>query len=271
MTMAYELALIGAGNMAEAIAGGILKSGIYSARQLIASDLSPDRRTYFTNRLGIRTVAQSSEAAALAPRLLLAVKPQSIDEVLAEVSPHMRDNALVMTIVAAISTGYIEAYLVDKPVRVVRIMPNTPMLVGAGASGICGGRLATPEDLQLVEKIFGSCGVVAEMPEDLMNAVTSLSGSGPAYVFYLAEAMAHAGEKQGLSSEVAALLARHTIIGAGRLLEQSPDSLAELRRKVTSPGGFTAAAIEAFDASGLAQSVELGMNAALQRGKELSR
>lgn len=257
--------------MAEAIARGIVKSGVYRADQLIASDPSEDRRNYFSQQLGIATVAESTQAAGMAPRILLAVKPQKIDLVLPEIRPVLQVNALVMTIVSAVTTAYIESQLADKSVRVVRIMPNTPMLVGAGASGICGGQLATADDLKLTEKIFGSCGVVVEMPEALMDVVTGLSGSGPAYVFYLAEAMAKAGEKQGLSPDVAAQLARQTIIGAGRLLEQSPDSAAELRRKVTSPGGFTEAAIKSFDAHGFFGLIEAGMNAALQRGKELSR
>lgn len=268
--MAFELALIGAGNMAEAIARGILKSGLYSADQLIAADPSPERRSYFSRELGIRTVEHSAEAAGLAARLLLAVKPQKIDEALSEIRPVVRRGSLLLTIVAAISTGYLELRLGDKSVRVVRIMPNTPMLVGAGASGICTGAHATEADMQLARRIFGSCGLVVEVSEKLIDAVTSLSGSGPAYVFYLAEAMALAGENQGLPPDVAANLARQTIIGAGQLLAQSPDSPAELRRKVTSPGGFTEAAIKAFEAEGLPATVQTAMDAALQRGKELS-
>ena len=268
--MAFELAMIGAGNMAEAIARGIIKSGLYSADQLIAADPSPERREYFTCQLGIRTVEHSVEAAGLADRLLLAVKPQKIDEALSEIGPVVRRGSLLLTIVAAISTGYIESQLAGKSMRVVRIMPNTPMLVGAGASGICPGRHASVQDMELAHRIFGSCGVVVDVPEHLIDAVTSLSGSGPAYVFYLAEAMAKAGEKQGLPPDVAVQLARQTIIGGGRLLEQSADSPAELRRKVTSPGGFTEAAIKAFEAEGLPATVQTAMDAALQRGKELS-
>ena len=269
--MAFELAMIGAGNMAEAIARGIIKNGLYSADQLVAADPNPQRRDYFTRELGIRTVEHSAEAAGLSPRVFLAVKPQKIDEALAEIRPVVRRGSLLLTIVAAITTRYIETQLDDKSLRVVRIMPNTPMLVGAGASGICAGRHASDQDLQLAHKIFGSCGVVVDVPEHLLDAVTSLSGSGPAYVFYLAEAMANAGEKQGLSPDVAAQLARQTIIGAGRLLEQSSDSPAELRRKVTSPGGFTEAAIQSFQTHGFDGVVLGAMNAALQRGKELSR
>jgi pyrroline-5-carboxylate reductase len=271
ISMAFELALIGAGNMAEAIARGIVKNGVYTAGQLIASDPNPDRREYFQRELGISTVEHSAEAAAMATGCLLAVKPQKIDDALTEIRPVVRKNSLVLSIVSAITTAYIEKQLAAHSVRVVRIMPNTPMLVGAGASGICRGQLAQPEDVQLARRIFGTCGVAVEMPESLMDAVTSLSGCGPAYVFYLVEAMTQAGEKQGLPADAAALLARQTIIGAGRLLEQSPDSAAELRRKVTSPGGFTEAAIKYFDAHGLAGLIEQGMNAALQRGKELSR
>jgi pyrroline-5-carboxylate reductase len=152
-------------------------------------------------------------------------------------------------------------------------MPNTPMLVGAGMAGICRGRFATEPDLLQVERIFSSGGgsKTVRVPETQMNAVTALSGSGPAYLFFLTEALAAAGEKLGLSAADAALLARQTVIGSAELLGKSKDGPAELRRKVTSPGGTTQAAIEAFQAGSFGDLVTKALQAAERRAGELSK
>lgn len=269
--MEFQLAFIGAGNMAEAIARGILASGIFTAPQMIACDPNAARRQVFQTQLAIRAIESTSEAATLASRILLAVKPQKIDEALGELQLAIKPHTPILSIVAAITTGFIEGQLIAKAPRLIRIMPNTPMLAGAGASGLCAGKLATPEDMALAERIFGSCGLAVRVEERLMDAVTSLSGSGPAYVFYLAEAMAAAGVRQGLPPDIAAQLARQTIIGAGALLAQSTDDVPTLRQKVTSPGGFTQAAVQAFEQGDLEGLVARAMDSALQRGKELSR
>ncbi|MGC8624019.1 MAG: pyrroline-5-carboxylate reductase [Phycisphaerae bacterium] len=266
----YKLGFIGGGNMAEAIARGCMRAGIFKPAEIFVADPASDRRELLTRQLGLAAAIDSAEVAAKSESILLAVKPQKIEEALQQIKPALDNSTVIISIVAAVSTGFIEQQL-GATVRVVRVMPNTPVLVAVGASGICRGHAATDADMRFAMSIFGACGVVTEVPESLMDAVTSLSGSGPAYVFYLAEAMAAAGVGMGLSPAAAELLAKQTMIGAGRLLEQSPDSLAELRRKVTSPGGFTEAAINSMASQQFATIIARALAAAVQRGAELSR
>ncbi len=263
------LCFIGAGNMAEAIARGVIAAGIYKADDMAAVDPMTERRTLFSKQLSIACSTDAPLAAARSDCVILAVKPQKITEALTDLKPGIHSGTLLISIVAAVSTKYIESML--PPVRVIRVMPNTPMLVRSGASGLCRGSLASAEDMARARGIFGSCGVTAEVAENLMDAVTSLSGSGPAYVFFLAEALASAGEKMGLPKAEAELLARQTIVGAGKMLAESADSAAELRRKVTSPGGFTEAAIHSMEANGFPALMEAALSAAEQRGRQLAR
>jgi pyrroline-5-carboxylate reductase len=266
----YKLGFIGGGNMAEAIARGGISAGLFKPAELFVADPSDARRSLLSSELGITATAESAEAAAASESILLAVKPQKIEEALRQIKPVLSASSLIISIVAAVSTSLIEKHL-GSNARVVRVMPNTPVLVGAGASGLCRGSAATDADMQFAISIFGACGTVVTVPEAMMDALTSLSGSGPAYVFYLAEAMAAAGVTLGLPASEAQLLARQTIIGAGRLLEQSADSAAELRRKVTSPGGFTEAAINSMAAQRFADIIASALSAAVKRGSELSR
>ncbi len=266
----YKLGFIGGGNMAEAIARGCIRAGIFMPSEIFVADPTSERRELLTRKLGLATTDDCGAVAAAAKSILLAVKPQKIEEALGQIKPALDSDSLIISIVAAVSTGFIEKQL-GATIRVVRLMPNTPVLVGAGASGICRGHAATDADMRFATSIFGACGVVVEVPESLMDAITSVSGSGPAYVFYLAEAMAAAGASMGLAPVDAQLLAKQTIIGAGRLLEQSPDSVEELRRKVTSPGGFTEAAINSMASQKFAAMIAQALSAAVQRGAELSR
>lgn len=284
--MAKQMALsfIGAGNMAEAIARGVLKSGVLAPNDIIAADPSEQRRQIFTRELGIRTVADSAEAAGVGRVVLLAIKPQMIQEALEQIAPVISTDTLIISIVAAITAGFIEktltaaseirgarAIAAGTGPRVIRVMPNTPMLVGSGMSALARGTYATDMDLQQAERIFAAGGKTVRVNENQMNAITALSGSGPAYLFYLTEAMAAAGEKLGLSATDAAILARQTVIGSAELLAKSNDSPAELRRKVTSPGGTTQAAITAFEAGGFMDLVAKALAAAERRGGELSK
>ncbi len=266
----YSIGFIGAGNMAEAIARGVLTAGLFPPEQMICADPSAARRELFSQQLRIQAVEDSALVAGRAQALLLAVKPQKIAESLAQIKPTLAAESLLISIVAAVSTRYIESNL-SAPTRVVRVMPNTPVLVGAGASGLCKGARATDNDLAFARRIFGACGLALEVPENLMNAVTSLSGSGPAYVFFLAEALSAAGVKMGLDQPTADSLARQTIIGAGQLLAQSPDSAAQRRRQVTSPGGFTEAAIHSLESQRFFEVIAAALAAAEERGRQLSR
>ncbi len=266
----YKLGFIGGGNMAEAIARGGISAGLFKPAELFVADPSAPRRELLARELGIAVSAESAEVVSQSESILLAVKPQKIEEALQQIKPALDPTTLIISIVAAVSTGFIEKQL-GPGVRVVRVMPNTAVLVGAGASGICQGAAATGMDMRFAVSIFGACGTVATVPESLMDVVTSLSGSGPAYVFYLAEAMTAAAVSLGLPPADAQLLARQTIIGAGRLLEESEDSASELRRKVTSPGGFTEAAINTMAAQRFADIIAAALTSAIKRGSELSR
>lgn len=267
--MTSSFAVLGAGNMAEAIVRGVVAKGLLRASDIIAADPSEARRAVFTS-LGARVVACAIDAVKDAATVLLSVKPQMMNDVLHEISPAINPNALIISIAAGTRTASIESKL--RPGvnwRVVRVMPDTPMLVGEGASGICAGSHATSGDLALTKKLFESAGVVTEVEEDKMDAVTALSGSGPAYFFYLVEQMIAAGEKMGLTSEQAALLAKKTAQGAAKMLVTSPDSPQELRRKVTSPNGTTHAAITHMESHQMNQIIIDAILKAEARGKEL--
>lgn len=264
-----SLAILGAGNMAEAIARGILRAGLYSPAQLIAADISPGRRELFSSQLGIRAVENAAQAVQGASTILLSVKPQHMADLLASIGPAIAPDALVISIAAGKSSAFIEKHLGGNQ-RVVRVMPNTPMLLGEGMSAISPGQNATAQDLALAQRIFESGGAVIQLPEDKIDAVTAISGSGPAYFFFLVEQMIQAGTELGLTPEQAHLLATRTALGAARMLTTSPDSPAELRRKVTSPGGTTQAAIETMQSRDVPASIIAALHRAAARSKELA-
>ena len=268
----YDLGIIGAGNMAEAIARGVIRSALLRPDQIIAADVSPARRQVFSEQLDVKSVDSNADAARYARVLLLSVKPQQMADALATVAGAMRPDALVVSIAAGTTTSSIERHLADrdKP-RVVRAMPNTPMLVGEGMTAVAGGAHATADDVRRARKLFESAGAVVEVDESLMDAVTAVSGSGPAYFFYLAEQMIAAAEQMGLTREQARTLAARTALGAAKMLVESPEEPQELRRQVTSPGGTTEAAIRHMESRQVADAVQQAIRAAERRGKELSK
>lgn len=265
--MTYELAFIGAGNMAEAIARGIFSAGVLAPPRVVAADPSDQRLALFRN-LGTAVSASNAEAAAGARTVVLSVKPQMLPAVLAEVGPVIAPTQLVVSIVAGVSTAKIESAL-PAGARVIRAMPNTPMLVGMGATALCRGACATPDDLAAARRLFECASAVVDVQEAVMNTVTAVSGSGPAYFFYLVEHMIAAGTRLGLSPEQARTLVYRTASGAARLLETSPEAPAELRRRVTSPGGTTQAAIELMESRGVGNAIQQAVEAAEKRGRQL--
>lgn len=267
---AYQLAIIGAGNMAEAIARGVLTAGLFSPDQLIAADVAPPRRELFERELKVRAVEDPGEAARGASRVLLSVKPQQMAAALASIGDVLPPNALVISIAAGVGTGFIERTLGrGNSWRVVRTMPNTPMLVGQGMVAVTAGRNATAADLTDVTRIFAAAASVISVDEDKLDAVTAMSGSGPAYFFYLVEQMVRAGVELGLTPGQSHELAVKTALGAARMLVDSPDSPQDLRRKVTSPGGTTQAAITQLEAAGAGDAIVQAVKAAHQRSREL--
>jgi pyrroline-5-carboxylate reductase len=265
-----SLGIIGAGNMGEAIARAIIRAGVVKPQFIVAADPSPQRRELFERELRVRCVERAMDAAQEVT-VLLAVKPQQMAQVLREIEPVVLLNALVISIAAGISTAFIDSLLGAKQIRIVRAMPNTPLLVGAGAVAVAPGTRATADDVALARRLFEPAAVVIEVTEDKLDAVTALSGSGPAYFFYLVEQMTRAGEEMGLSSDEARILAVRTAIGSGKMLESADVPVSELRRRVTSPGGTTEAAVTHMQRSRLDRTIIDAIKAAQQRGRELGR
>lgn len=262
----YTLAFIGAGNMAEAIARAAIGHGVVAPNAIVAADPSVKRRELFVS-LGMHAVDTLGEAVAGSGQVVLAVKPQTLPNIAGELGEHLGEGHVVVSIMAGLRSAKIEQ-AVGRPLRVVRVMPNTPMLVGQGMAAVALGEHAQAGDDALAMKLFEAGGRAIRVDEALMDAVTAVSGSGPAYAFYLAEAMEQAAGELGLG-EHARLLVAQTLLGAAKLLSESPDTAAELRRKVTSPGGTTAAATEQLDAAKVRESIVQAIHAAARRSAEL--
>jgi pyrroline-5-carboxylate reductase len=258
------ISFIGAGNMAEALIRGLLATGAVQPQQLIAADVQPARLEFLAKKFGIRTGTDNTADA-----IVFAVKPQQMSGVLTGLQSQTSGLKLLISIAAGIPTSRIERELTGSP-RVVRVMPNTPALVGAGAAALCKGRYATDDDLATAEAILSAVGVTVRVEEQHMDAVTALSGSGPAYVFYVTEAMVQAGIHAGLSPELSKQLALQTVYGAAKLMVESAESPETLRRKVTSPGGTTEAALKVMAERKLIQTFVEAVQAATNRGRELS-
>ena len=265
----YQFGVIGAGNMAEALLRGVIGANFLSCNAIVAADPALERRQLLTRDLSI-TCSDDNAVPAACPNVLLAVKPQMMGQVLEQIAPAVRDDALVISIAAGVPSSQLAAKLGGKG-RLVRVMPNTPMLVGAGISAVSAGAGATAQDVQWTRRLFGACGQTVEVSEQLMDAVKAVSGSGPAYFFYLVEAMVAAGVADGLDPDVATTLAVQTCAGAARLMCETGDAPQVLRARVTSPGGTTQAAIEAMDAAGVKDSLIAAVRAATARGKELGQ
>lgn len=263
--MPYELGFIGAGNMAEAIARGALRQGLLKAEQMVAADPVEARRAVF----GTMGIACVDNAAVIrgSRHVLLAVKPQSLPELKGELRMLNAQQQVLISIMAGVRIEKIEA-MVGKPTRVVRVMPNLAMQVGYGMSGIAAGPHAQPADAHFVARLMGSAGQTIEVEESLLDAVTAVSGSGPGYLFYFAEALERAARELGLG-EHARLLVRQTLAGAGRLLEESGLSPGELRARVTSKGGTTHAGLSHMEAQGVGQAIVEAVKAAERRSREL--
>ena len=264
--MKYKLGFLGAGNMAEAIAAAAISKSILSAQDMIASDPSEARRELFAG-MGVAATTDNAEVISQSEQIIMAVKPQVMPEAAADLADQIGDGQVVISIMAGIGTAKLAA-AVGRAIRIVRVMPNTPLMVGSGMAGIALGEHAREGDDELAMRIFQAGGEAIRVDESLMDAITAVSASGPAYVFYLAEAMAEAAAELGLA-EHAPLLVQQTILGAAKLLCQSSDTPAELRRKVTSPGGTTEAAVKHMEANGTRQAIVEAVKAAQRRAVEL--
>ena len=265
-----KLVFLGGGNMAEALVSGLLACNRWSRADVVISDIAAERRAVMAEKYGVGISTDNAAAVAGAAVVVLAVKPQALTEVLAGIRAALPPTALVISIAAGVPTTRIENQLGGQ-VRVVRAMPNTPALVGCGVAAICGGRNALPQDLEMAETLLSATGEVVRVEETDMDAVTAVSGSGPAYVFYLMEAMLEAARQLGLSGQVARKLVYTTVKGSAELIMQHGVPPEELRRRVTSKGGTTAAAIEVKERRQVKEAVIEAMLAAHRRAGELSR
>jgi pyrroline-5-carboxylate reductase len=262
------LAILGGGKIGEALLTGLLGAGRF-ADDIVVTEKHPNRAAYLTETHGVRTVPVQA-ALGLASPIVLAVKPQDLDALLEEMAPAMAERHVVVSVVAGVTTSRIEKALGGNA-AVVRCMPNTPALVGQAITAICAGQHAGPADLDVAEALLSTVGKVVRVPEKQLDAVTALSGSGPAYFFFLVEAMIDAGILLGLPRDLAAELVIQTAVGSAIMLRDSGEHPVQLREAVTSPGGTTTAAIRELEIHGVRAAMTAAIEAASLRSAQLGR
>ncbi len=262
------IALLGVGMMGENLLAGLLAGGI-TPDQVVGTDLRPERQREITVKYGVRVVGDNSTAVAGADTVVVIVKPYDVAAALDGISASLAPGALVVSLAAGVEIAVLEAHL-PAGTPVVRVMPNTPASVGEGMSAVAGGTSATAEHLLRTTELLGAVGRVVTVPEKHLDAVTAVSGSGPAYVMYVAEAMIDAGVLLGLPRDVATALATQTLYGSAKLLRDSGTHPAVLRENVTSPGGTTAAALRTLDDRGVKAAFVAAMEACRDRSRELA-
>ncbi len=261
-----SIAILGGGKIGEALLSGLLR-GERTAADIVVSEKHPERAAYLNETFGVQ-VTDVATAVKQAGTLLVAVKPQDIDTLLAEIAPGVAAHHLIVSVAAGVTTAHIEKAL-PAGVAVVRCMPNTPALVDEAMTAVAAGRHAADHHLETAESLLGSVGRVVRVPESQLDAVTALSGSGPAYFFYLVEAMIDAGILLGLPRTLAAELIVQTAVGAAIMLRDSGEHPVQLREAVTSPGGTTIAAIRELEIHGVRAALLAAIEAAALRSREL--
>ncbi len=259
---------LGAGKMATALAKGLIESGSVEARNVIASDVIAAAAESFASATGGKIASSNDEVLKSASIVFLAVKPQSIPALLREISPQVQKHHLIVSIAAGITLGQMEKELPQA--RIIRVMPNTPCLVGSGASVIARGTYATADDAAQVLSLLSTVGLALEMPESALDAVTGLSGSGPAYVFQIIEALSDGGVLVGLPRAAATQLAAQTLLGAAKMVLETGEHPGQLKDAVTSPGGTTIAGLLALEQGGLRAALMNAVRSATERSRQLS-
>jgi pyrroline-5-carboxylate reductase len=272
MTSEKSMGFLGAGNLAEALIKGILKAGIVSPKDILASDVSRERLKALKERYKISTYPRNTEVALKSDIIVLAVKPQVIREVLDEVAPIVDESKIIISVAAGIPLSVLSSILSqgkNKHPRIIRAMPNTPALVQEGATALAKGLHASEGDLKAALNIFNAVGKTVVVAEALMDAVTGLSGSGPAYICAVVEALSDAGVKMGLSRDVSYKLSLQTLLGTARLLEETGKNPSQLKEMVTSPGGTTIFGLHALEKGKLKNTLMNAVEAATARSREL--
>jgi pyrroline-5-carboxylate reductase len=267
---AKRIGFIGAGNMAEAITRGLIESGTVPPERIAASDVSQDRRRLMADSYGIATTGDNRDLVDRSDILLLAVKPQVVAAVMGEVGPAAGPDRLLVSIVAGLATKTLKGYCTGGA-RIIRTVPNTPVFVGEGMVALATGQTAPEEDYAAAEAIFQPVGRTVRIEEKLMDAALGVSGSGPAYVFLMVEALADGGVKMGLPRPVALTLAAQTLLGAAKMCLESGRHPGQLKDMVTSPGGTTIAALHKMEEMGVRAALISAVEAAARRSEELGR
>lgn len=270
MATPLKIGFLGAGKMATALAKGFLSAGIVEPAQLVSSDVSQGARDAFSKETGTRSVATNLEVVRAATVLILAVKPDQAAGVLAEIKPAFKGSHLLLSIAAGVTLARLESGLPAKG-RVVRVMPNTPALVGASATGFAPGKSASNDDNALALRLFSAVGVAFQVKESLLDAVTGLSGSGPAYVYLMIEALSDGGVASGLPRDVATRLAAQTLLGGARMVLETGLHPGVLKDMVTSPGGTTIEGIHQLEKGGLRAALMNAVRAATDKAKLLGQ
>lgn len=267
--MAKRIGFIGTGNMAGAIIGGILKKEIARPAGITVYDIRAEKTAPYAQR-GLKAASSIGALSDASDVVFLSVKPQNYEEVLAELAKSVRPSQIIVSIAAGISTSYIRSRL-GSGAKVVRVMPNTPLLLGEGASALCRGEHVTEDEFDFVKDIFASGGVVEELPEDKMNAVIAVNGSSPAYVYLFAKAVIDEAAAEGIDAETAKRLISKTLVGSAKMLTSSGKTPDELITMVSSPGGTTLKALEALYEHGFEGAVADAMRRCTKRAEELGR
>lgn len=265
-----KIGIVGGGNMGEVLIGGIISGELVAADNVTVYDISKERLDYIKGKYGVCISEDGVKTVSGADIVILAVKPQNMKSVLKEMAEFVNDAGLFISIAAGIPIRFIEQHLKDG-IRVIRVMPNTPALIGEGASALAAGENATEDDLELALRIFDSVGTTVVVKEELIDAVTGLSGSGPAYGFIIIEALSDAGVKMGLTREIALKLSAQTLLGAAKLCLKGDKTPSQLKDMVTSPGGTTIAGIKALEDGRLRATLMDAVEAATSRSRELGK
>jgi pyrroline-5-carboxylate reductase len=270
MPSTLKIGFLGAGKMASALAKGFIAAKIVSPRQIIASDVMEPARAAFAKEVGVTVTVSNLEVMKFASVLILAVKPDQVPNVLAEIKPAFTEKHLLVSIAAGVTLAKLENALPLKA-RVIRVMPNTPALVGAGAAGYALGSHANGEDGDLAQKLLGSVGVAFAVKESLLDAVTGLSGSGPAYVFQIIEALSDGGVAAGLPRSIATQLAAQTLLGAAKMVLETGMHPGALKDMVTSPGGTTIEGLHEMEKGKVRGALMNAVRAATEKSKKLGQ
>lgn len=265
-----NITFIGSGNMGEALLGGLLKAKLTKPRNIVATDILEERLRQIAEKWSVTVMTDNRQAIAGANIIVLCVKPQTVSEILREIKDDIREDQLIISILAGITTGTISKFI-GKKNPVIRVMPNIPAVVGEGASGLCLGEFAQDVHKELAVTIFQAVGMVEIVEESQMDVITGLSGSGPAYVYMIIEALTDGGVMMGLARNVAARLATQMVLGSAKLVRETGIHPAILKDQVTTPGGTAISAINELEAHGLRPMLIRAVEVATNKSRELSR